>query len=41
MLFFGLGLPDSLVYNRSMAFVDMAFVDFNFNFLFIHVGTVN
>ena len=34
VLFFGLGLPDTIVYNRSTAFVD-----FNFNFLFIHVGT--
>ena len=34
MLFFGLELPDTIVYNRSEAFVD-----FNFTFLFIHVGT--
>ena len=32
--FFGLELPDAIVYKRSMAFVD-----FNFTFLFIHVGT--
>ena len=34
MLFFGLQLPDTIVNNRSEAFVD-----FNFTFLFIHVGT--
>ena len=34
MLFFGLELPDTIVYNRSEAFVE-----FNFTFLFIHVGT--
>ena len=34
VLFFGLELPDTIVYNRSEAFVD-----FNFTFLFIHVGT--
>ena len=33
-LFFSLELPDTIVYKRSEAFVD-----FNFNFLFIHVGT--
>ena len=32
MLFFGLQLPDTIVYKRSEAFVD-----FNFTFLFIHV----
>ena len=32
-LFFGLELPDTIVYKRSEAFVD-----FNFTFLFIHVG---
>ena len=35
MLFFGLELPDTIVYNRSTAFVD-----FNFTFLFIRVGTL-
>ena len=34
MLFFGLQLPDTIVNNRSEAFVD-----FNFTFLFIHVGS--
>ena len=34
LLFFGLELPDTIVYKRSTAFVD-----FNFTFLFIHVGT--
>ena len=34
VLFFGLELPDTIVYNPSTAFVD-----FNFTFLFIHVGT--
>ena len=34
MLFFVLELPDTIVYKRSKAFVD-----FNFTFLFIHVGT--
>ena len=34
MLFFGLELPDTIVNNRPEAFVD-----FNFTFLFIHVGT--
>ena len=33
VLFFGLELPDTIVYNRSEAFVD-----FNFTFLFIHIG---
>ena len=33
MLFFGLELPDTIVYKRSTAFVD-----FNFTFLFIHIG---
>ena len=32
MLFFGLELPDAIVYKTSEAFVD-----FNFTFLFIHV----
>ena len=32
VLFFGLQIPDTIVYNRSEAFVD-----FNFTFLFIHV----
>ena len=36
MLFFGLQLPDTIVNNRSEAFVD-----FNFTFLFIHIGTAN
>ena len=31
VLFFGLELPDTIVYKRSTAFVD-----FNFTFLFIH-----
>ena len=31
VLFFG---PDTIVYKRGEAFVD-----FNFNFLFIHIGT--
>ena len=31
VLFFGLQLPDTIVYKRSEAFVD-----FNFTFLFIH-----
>ena len=35
MLFFDLQLPDTIVNNRSEAFVD-----FNFTFLFIHVGTL-
>ena len=34
VLFFGLELPDTIVYKCSTAFVD-----FNFTFLFIHVGT--
>ena len=34
LLFFGLELPDAIVYKRSTAFVD-----FNFTFLFINVGT--
>ena len=34
VLFFGLELPDTIVYKNSEAFVD-----FNFTFLFIHVGT--
>ena len=34
VLFFGLELPDTIVYK-----VSTAFVDFNFTFLFIHVGT--
>ena len=34
VLFFGLELPDASVYKRSTAFVD-----FNFTFLFINVGT--
>ena len=34
VLFFGLELPDTSVYKRSTAFVD-----FNFTFLFINVGT--
>ena len=34
VLFFGLELPDTIVYKRSTAFAD-----FNFTFLFIHVGT--
>ena len=33
VLFFGLELPDTIVYKRSTAFVD-----FNFTFLFIHVA---
>ena len=33
VLFFDLELPDTIVYKRSTAFVD-----FNFTFLFIHVG---
>ena len=33
-MFFGLQLPDTIVNNRSEAFVD-----FNYTFLFIHVGT--
>ena len=36
MLFFSLELPDTIVYKRSTAFVD-----FNFTFLFIHVGTLH
>ena len=31
LFFFGLELPDTIVYKRSTAFVD-----FNFTFLFIH-----
>ena len=34
VLFFGLELPDTIVYKYSTAFVN-----FNFTFLFIHVGT--
>ena len=34
VLFFGLELPDTIVYKRSEALVD-----FNFTVLFIHVGT--
>ena len=34
VLFFSLELPDAIVYKRSTAFVD-----FNFTFLFINVGT--
>ena len=34
VLFFGLELPDAIVYKHSTVFVD-----FNFTFLFIHVGT--
>ena len=33
VLFFGLELPDAIVYKISVAFVD-----FNFTFLFIHLG---
>ena len=34
VLLFGLELHDTIVYKRSTVFVD-----FNFTFLFIHVGT--
>ena len=34
VLFFGLELPDTIAYKRTDAFVD-----FDFTFLFIHVGT--
>ena len=37
MLFFGLELPDIIAYKRTEDFVD--FVDFDFTFLFIQVGT--
>ena len=35
VLFFGLELPDTIAYKSTEAFVD-----FEFTFLFIHVGTL-